>query len=100
MKKNHKIISFVTVLAVMSGMLCGCTAESADDYYGYINAERLLDTLPEYSEMTWGTFDDGAEVYSEIHSQYPKNSVQKFRFISKTIVIFSKLCYNKTTRYN
>ena len=64
----------------MSGMLCGCTAESTeevpavpaethevldvsairpqDDFYGYINAEHLLDTLPAYGEMTWGTFEE------------------------------------------
>ena len=80
MRNNHKIISFITALAIMSGMLCGCASESAketsaeptsanetldvssiraqDDYYGYINAERLLDTLPAYGEMTWGTFDE------------------------------------------
>ena len=78
-KKNQKVISIITALAVMSGMLCGCTSESAketsavstvthelldvsaiqpqDDYYGYINAEYLLTALPAYSEMTWGTFE-------------------------------------------
>ena len=77
MKKNQRLISFITALAVMSGMLCGCTAESTeevpavpaethevldvsairpqDDFYGYINAEHVLDTLPAYSEMTWRT---------------------------------------------
>ncbi|MBR3667280.1 MAG: M13 family metallopeptidase [Ruminococcus sp.] len=80
MNKKHRIISLFTAIAVMSGMLCGCTAENAketsaeptsanetfdvsairaqDDYYGYINAGRLLDTLPVYGEMTWGTFDE------------------------------------------
>lgn len=80
MKKNQRLISFITALAVMSGMLCGCTAESTeevpavpaethevldvsairpqDDFYGYINAEHLLDTLPAYGEMTWGTFEE------------------------------------------
>ena len=69
----------MTSLAVLTGMLCGCSADSAketsaeptsshetldvsairpqDDYYGYINAEHLLDTLPAYGEMTWGTFE-------------------------------------------
>lgn len=78
MKK--RIVSFVTVLAVMTGMLSGCTAGSTkeastvsavtheeldvsairpqDDYYGYINAENLLTTLPAYGEMTWGTFEE------------------------------------------
>ena len=80
MKNNQKIISFITAFAVMTGMLCGCTSESADeasavlptanealdvsairpqdDFYGYINAEHLLDTLPAYGEMTWGTFEE------------------------------------------
>ena len=80
MKKTKRIISFISALAVMSGMLCGCTPDSAketsaepaaahqvldvsairaqDDFYGYINAEHLLGTLPAYGEMTWGTFEE------------------------------------------
>ena len=80
MKKTKRIISFISALAVMSGMLCGCTPDSAketsaepaaahqvldvsairaqDDFYGYINAEHLLGTLPAYGEMTWGSFDE------------------------------------------
>ncbi len=80
MKKKHRIISLFTAITVMSGMICGCTAEGVketsagptaayetlnvssiraqDDYYGYINAECMLDTLPAYGEMTWGTFEE------------------------------------------
>ena len=88
-KKIQKVISIITTLVVMSGILCGCTAESAketsteplttheavdistiraqDDYYGYINAEHLLDTLPAYGEMTWGTFEEvDAQTVQEI----------------------------------
>lgn len=79
-KKYQRVISFVTALAVMTATLCGCTSESTeevttvstethealdissirpqDDFYGYINARHLLDTLPAYGEMTWGTFEE------------------------------------------
>ena len=80
LKMKIKMISFVAALAVMTGMLSGCSSESAaemsseptsahevldvsqirpqDDFYGYINAENLLGTLPAYGEMTWGTFEE------------------------------------------
>ena len=80
MRKIQRVISLFTALALTAGLLCGCASgesseasvpapekheaadlsaiRAQDDFYGYINAQRLADTLPAYGEMMWGTYNE------------------------------------------
>lgn len=58
----------VITFSVLSGSAAGAEIRPQDDYYGYINAEYLLNSEPVYGENTSGTFDDvTAETAEELY---------------------------------
>ena len=91
MKRIQRLTALLSAVAVTAVIVCGCTSENVneetvpvsakteitdisairpqDDFYGSVNAGRLLDTVPAYGEMTSGTFEEiDAETVQEVFS--------------------------------
>ncbi|MBR1530162.1 MAG: M13 family metallopeptidase [Oscillospiraceae bacterium] len=91
MKRIQRLTALLSAVAVTAVIVCGCTSESIkeetvsvsaktetidisairpqEDFYGSVNARRLLETVPAYGEMTFGTFEEiDAETVQEVFS--------------------------------